>query len=309
MRSWSIAWLVFASLPLIGQSWRPPAGTRPALRRPGAESILPGGRMVAPLGRQFSTGPGPWGLAISPNGKTVVTSDGGPNKYSLSVLLNEKDGWRGVTHTAVKRGDKEKEAEDDFYSVFMGLTFEDDKDIFASEGNSGNVRILGAQSGHTKHVFKLNTGNFRDSYSGDLVFDRPRGILYVVDQANFRVVGLDVKKRRIISSTRVGRLPFAIGLSPDRKHVWVTNLGMFEYSAVPGADKRNARETGLPFPAFGFPSNEALVGVRRPNGKGEMVDVPGLGDLNVKESNSVTVINSGSASSCSASTCIEMREG
>ena len=295
MSTRQIAWLVLlaisASSSLLGQSWRPPAGTRPALRRPGAESILPGGRMIAPLGRQFSTGPGPWGLAISPNGKTVVTSDSGPNKYSLSVLLSEKEGWRGVTHTAIKRGEKEKEADDDFYSVFMGLTFDDDKELFASEGNSGNVRMLNAQNGHTKHVFKLNANNYRDSYSGDVVYDRPRGVLYVVDQANFRVVALDVKKRRILSSTRVGRLPFAIGLSPDHKHVWVTNLGMFEYMAIPGADKRNARETGLPFPAFGFPSTEALVGARRPNGKGDMVAVPGLGDVNVQEANSVTVIN------------------
>ena len=173
MSNRQIAWLVLlaisASSSLLGQSWRPPAGTRPALRRPGAESILPGGRMIAPLGRQFSTGPGPWGLAISPNGKTVVTSDSGPNKYSLSVLLSEKEGWRGVTHTAIKRGEKEKEADDDFYSVFMGLTFDDDKELFASEGNSGNVRMLNAQNGHTKHVFKLNANNYRDSYSGDVV--------------------------------------------------------------------------------------------------------------------------------------------
>ncbi len=294
MRTWFIVCLSLSGfwlVPLTAQNWRPPAGNRPVLRRPGAESILPGGRMIAPLGRQFSTGPGPWGLAISPNGKTVVTSDGGPNKYSLSVLLNEKEGWRGVTHTAIKKGEKEKETEDDFYSVFMGLTFDDDKDIFASEGNSGNVRLLNAQSGHTKHVFRLNYGNFKDSYSGDLVFDRTQGVLYVVDQANFRVVALDVRKRRILSSTRVGRLPFAIALSPNKKQVWVTNIGMFEYSPVPGAEKQNAVDSGLPFPAFGFPSNEATVGARRPNGKGDMVNVPGLGDPNVKESNSVTVIN------------------
>ncbi len=287
-------WLAIAGFvlaPLMAQNWRPPAGNRPALRRPGAESILPGGRIVAPLGRQFSTGPGPWGLAISPNGKTLVSSDGGPNKYSLSVLLNEKEGWRGITHTAIRKGDKEKETDDDFYSVFMGLAFEDEKDIFASEGNSGNVRLINAQTGRTKHIFRLNYGTYRDSYSGDLVYDRSLGILYVVDQANFRVVAIDVKKRRILSSTRVGRLPFAIALSPDRKQVWVTNIGMFEYLPIPGAGKQTARETGLEFPAFGFPSKEAMGGVRRPNANGEMVEVPGLGDPNVQEANSVTVIN------------------
>ena len=76
MRTRIPLWLSIAGYllaPLAAQNWRPPAGNRPVLRRPGAESILPGGRIIAPLGRQFSTGPGPWGLAISPNGKTLVS--------------------------------------------------------------------------------------------------------------------------------------------------------------------------------------------------------------------------------------------
>ena len=37
-----------------------PAGVRPAIRRPGAASILPGGRMIIPIGIQYVTGPGPF---------------------------------------------------------------------------------------------------------------------------------------------------------------------------------------------------------------------------------------------------------
>ncbi|MEN6532137.1 MAG: bifunctional YncE family protein/alkaline phosphatase family protein, partial [Bryobacteraceae bacterium] len=101
---------------------------------------------------------------------------------------------------------------------------------------------------------------------------------------------IDAGQQRFITSVRVGRLPFAITVAPDGKRVYVTNVGMFEYKPIPGADRSRARETGLPFPAFGFPSPESAKGVRRETALGP-VEVPGLGDPNVSESNSVCVIN------------------
>src|SRR5207237_2325805 len=100
-------------------------------------------------------------------------------------------------------------------------------------------------------------------YSGDLALDAERNILYVVDQANFRVAVVDVRSRQVTASLRVGRLPFALALSPDRKRLYVTNFGMFEYQALPGVDRKHAKATGLPFPAFGFPSPEAIAGLER----------------------------------------------
>lgn len=65
---------------------------------------------------------------------------------------------------------------------------------------------------------------------------------------------------------------------------------MFEYKPVPGVDVHDVRNTGLPFPAFGFPSADALSGARRQTGKGP-VDVPGLGDPNVQEANSLAIVD------------------
>ena len=63
---------------LAAADYTTPAGTRPARRSPGAESVLPGGRFLTPTGRQFPTGPGPFGIAVNSAGDIVVTSDGGP---------------------------------------------------------------------------------------------------------------------------------------------------------------------------------------------------------------------------------------
>jgi len=276
---------------MLAADFRPPAGTRSVVKRPGGESIIPGGRSTAPLGRQFQTGPGPWGLAISPNGKRVVSADGGPRGFSLTLLDRRGDGWRVEHREATSKKDSAPANEDEFRSIFMGLAFETNDDIYASEGNSGQVRLLDMTTGKRKQLYDLNSGGFSDSYTGDIAHDAQRHLLYVVDQANFRVAVIDTRKQRIIANVRTGRLPFSITLSPNGRRAYVTNIGMFEYSPVPGASKQDARATGLPFAAFGFPSKESEQGADRVNASGQTVRIPGLGDPNVKESNSLTVID------------------
>jgi len=178
---------------------------------------------------------------------------------------------------------------DDWRSVFMGLAFDRDRGIYASEGNSGRVSLLG-WDGERRRTFSLDQGGYDDSYTGDIAMDSERGILYVIDQANFRVAAVDVRTRQVTGSVRVGRLPFALTLSPDRKRLYVTNIGMFQYQAIPGADPKQARATGLTFPAFGFPSAEAVAGAERATERGA-VKVPGLGDPNLREANSLAVVD------------------
>jgi YVTN family beta-propeller protein len=267
-----------------------PAGTRPAARRPGIESVLPGGRMVNPLGRGFATGPGTFGLAVSPDGKLAVTVDGGPDRYSLTVLDMSVEPWQTRRLAAKSRDDKSPDSDEEYRSVFMGVEFADPRRIYVSEGNSGRVRDMTLPSGKTNGLFQLNQGPWRDSYSGALCHDPERRVLYVVDQANFRVAVFDTRSRKLIASIQTGRLPFAMAMSPDRRRLYVTNVGMLDYKPVPGATKADARDSGLPFPAFGFPSEEAVKGARRETGRGP-VDVPGLGDPNTEVANSVSVID------------------
>ncbi len=284
-----LAFLVAASL--FGADYQAPAGVRPAQRRPGAASLLPGGRLISPAGRQFTTGPGSFGIAVSPSGKTVVTADGGPRMFSLTLLSQvAPNKWQ--TESIVPYKIEKGEYDDaDWLSVFMGVAFEDERSLFVSEGNTGVVRLIDARNGKKKQLFHLNQGDWRDSFSGDLAYDAKRELLYVLDQANFRLAIFDTRRRKLMSSLRVGRLPFAIALSPDGKRVYVTNTGMFEYRPISGAGTRETAATGLPFPAFGFPSQEAAQGMETKNRAGETVRVPGLGDPNAPEANSVAFVN------------------
>lgn len=287
---------LFLAIPLAAADYSAPAGIRPALRRPGAASILPGGRIISPLGHQYVTGPGPFGLAISASGKTLVSANSGPDRFSLTVLERQKSGaWEVRQLVAPKKkkpkaGEREEKDGDQWRSVFMGLAFANEHTAYASEGNSGRVRLVDLATGAAKKIYDVNRDGFADSFTSDLAFDAERGVVYVLDQANFRMVAIDVHKQRVLSSVRLGRLPFALALSPDKRKAYVTNIGMFEYKPVPGLDPHNLRETGLPFPAFGFPSVESRDGAQVETGKG-LVDVPGLGDPNVREANSLAVID------------------
>lgn len=284
--------LALFTLAVAAQDFRPPAGTNTARRRVGAESILPGGRMVEPLGRQFPTGSGAFGLAISPDGRFAVTADGGRRRFSLTILDMNASPW-ALRQLKARRGKEPAEPEnedDDWRSIFMGLAFEDNTRLFAAEGNSGRVRHVQIPTGRLLGSFDLNQGGFADSYSGDIAHDAARQLLYVVDQANFRVAVFHSRTRKLLGNVRVGRLPFKLALSPDQRTLYVTNIGMFQYSPLPGSDAKRARETGIPFPAFGFPSPEAEKGTRVQTPHGA-VDVPGLGDPNVPESNSLAVVD------------------
>ncbi len=177
----------------------------------------------------------------------------------------------------------------DWRSASMGVAFANEHSAFVSEGNSGKISILDWNAGR-RRVIDLNQGDYEDSYSGDLAADPERNLLYVADQANFRIAVADAHSRQVIGSVRVGRLPFAVALSPDRHKLYVTNLGMLDYKMIPGGDPKQPKPTGLPFPAFGFPSAESLAGTERQSERGA-VKVPGVGDPNTNESNSVAVVD------------------
>lgn len=287
------AWRQFLALLISGttlaaQFFSAPAGIRPALRRAGS-SILPGGRIIAPLGDQYPTGAGPFGLLVGPSSRTVITSNGGPGPNSFTVFDHDRSGHWSEQQLVAHSPDGQEAFGQDWRGLSMGLAYVNDHAVWASEGNSGRVSLFDWVAARRRTI-DLNQGDFKDSYSGDLALDAERNILYVADQANFRVAVVDLKTRMVSASVRVGRLPFAMALSPDRKKLYVTNVGMFEYRLIPGADPAQPRTTGLPFPAFGFPSSEAVSGAVRQTEKGP-VQVPGLGDPNVSESNSLCVVD------------------
>ena len=249
----------------------------------GNVTILPGGRALKPMGSSIDVGPGAMGLAISPRGLIGVAATGF-ERFGITVLEPAKDKWQEQLIWAIPPdavdGSGDKKA-DRWTSTSYGIAFDSEKSIWISEGETGKVRLVDVSNGARRRVVSINAGDWHNSYTADLAIDPVRHILYVLDQANYRMVLIDTVKDVVLSSVNTGRMPFTITLSPDRNTAWVANVGMFRYSILPG---------GIPFPAFGFPSLESVAGAVRDSLTGSVKVAP-VGDPNDRESNSVCGIN------------------
>src|SRR5713226_7077729 len=104
---YTILFCTYCRLVLSAQSFSGPAGLRPAHRH-NDMATLPGGRVIAPLGEQHITGAGPFGLAVSASGKTILSANTGPGRNSLSILQYDKGYWQ-VNHWAARTRDNDAE--------------------------------------------------------------------------------------------------------------------------------------------------------------------------------------------------------
>jgi YVTN family beta-propeller protein len=269
-----------------------PAGRLPVKIDPRGTTVLPNGRLITPFGKQVKVAPHPYGLALSPDGKTLVTVNSGTHPFSASIVTDIFGLAPQVTQ--IPPGFKSSDADPE--SVFLGAAIaRDNRTLYLSEGNNGKVGIFDLVTPQRLGSLSLD-GEFQSktyshSLSGELLLSHDGKVLFVLDLAHFRLVVFDTNTKQVIASIAVGRMPFGLALSPDGKRVYVSNVGTFSYALVPGYDAKHARDTGLAFPAFGYPSKEAEEGAAV-----EGKQMAGLGDPNVPESNSLYVIDVGNPS-------------
>lgn len=199
------------------QRYLPPAGDRAARTGIGV-SILPGGRILAPSGEQYVTGAEPLLLAVAANGKMIVTV----NVHPPSLTVFEYDrGWAtrqlpaGWSRPDEPTGDA---SDSRSWMVSGGVALSGSRSVFVSEGSTGRVSLIDLDSGERRHAIDLEEG----STSGDIVLDPGRNILYVADAAHSRVVVVDTRSRRSLTSVALQGVPGLMRLAPDRQRLYVT---------------------------------------------------------------------------------------
>jgi YVTN family beta-propeller protein len=260
-----------------------PAGERYCEISESGSTVIPNGRLITPSGKQITVAPHPFGLTISPDGKTIVTSNSGTGPFSISIINDYNTSSPLVKQ--IPEGVKPDKGL--LESVFMGLAIApDNRTIYVAGGQENKIHIFDLQTGKKLGQIdcrkSFDTTDYNDGYIGDMVMSKDGTRLYAVDQIGFRLIIADTKTKQVIKNVKTGRYPFGVGLSPDDKTVFVANVGMFEYSYIKTLDKNRLKETSLAYPASAFNSKEMKEGI-----KNDTLEVAGLGDPNSPESFSV----------------------
>lgn len=246
-------------------------------------TIIPNGRIIRPLGITHQIAPHPYGLALSHDGRTAITSNSGTIPFSISIL-------RQVTSSEIDIQQVPEGAKNDeglLEAVFMGVAFTpDDSLVYIGGGQSNKIFIMEVSTG--KKVGEISCGvNANDhGYIGDLRLTRDGKTLYAVDQIGFTLLKVDTKTKKVVHRIAVGRYPFGLVFSPDERNLYVANVGAFEYSSIQSLDPDDLKGTAPDYPVYAYNSETSKQGI-----DSDTLKVAPLGDVNVPESFSVWTVS------------------
>jgi YVTN family beta-propeller protein len=260
-----------------------PAGDRYAKIDRNGETVLPNGRILTPIGKQIRVAPHPFGLTLSPDGKTIITANSGVGPFSISIISDYNSASPIIKQIPETLTPEKGLLE----ATFMGLAISPDNEkVFVAGGQQNRIYVFDLKT--HKKLAEINCNksfdgtDYSDGYIGDMVLSNDGSKLYAVDQIGFRMMVIDTKSNQVIHNVKTGRYPFGVSLSPDNKTVYVANVGMFEYSYIKSLDKKKLIETAAKYPTSSYGSKEMKEGV-----KNDSIEFAGLGDPNAPESFSV----------------------
>ncbi len=259
-----------------------PAGERPA----GADNvhptnaILPNGRIAAPSGASVFVGTTPLGMALSPDGRYVVVTNGDdrtgglpiPNiepppaiGYSLAVVDAQTMGLVSVYH-----GDG---------TFFMGIAAtRDPRDpgrtlVLASDGGAGVVRVFSLESGGQLtpegQTIALPSNGLGHAFPAGIAVSPSGRLAYVADNLGGTIDVIDVAARTGVRTLPAGTGPFDV--AADAGHVLSSAAGLATYHAL----AEPAKAPQFAAPAFDA-QRSSTVSVVNLAGNGDAAGDPAL---------------------------------
>ncbi len=267
-------------------------------------SVIPSGRLLTPAGDFIRITNDPFGMAISPDGKTAVTLHNGVFTI-INIATLKATRVPGYNHTinsplahgplagsnAIKT-DSAKIIETALPAgSFLGVAFApDSKIVYLSGGDNGAVIIYDIEGlqriGSISLNGKINGQDFEDSFTSDLLLDAPNNELLILDRGNFRMVRYSLANKQITASIPVGRQPFGLALSADKETALVANVGTYSYPLITGANKNNYDSLMISHHPYGDNTKESVNGTVVEGRK-----IPGVGSPNAPDAMSVFTID------------------
>src|SRR5665647_248638 len=245
------------------------------------KSVLASGRYVTPAGETIQITHDPFGMTISPDGKKTVTIHNGV----FTIIDNET-----LTNTRVPSYDG-KIVSPFSKGSFLGVAFSpDSKKVYLSGGDNGAVIVYDIEKMQRLDSISLNgkvdSVDYEDSFTSDLLLNENNNELLVLDRGNFRLVRINLETKKITASIKTGRQPFGLSLSPDKKMAFVANVGMYDYPLLPDLTPKNYNSLLIPIQPYGNNTKESIEGYTWKGRK-----IPGVGSPLAPEAMSVYTID------------------
>ncbi|HEY8658154.1 MAG TPA: bifunctional YncE family protein/alkaline phosphatase family protein [Hanamia sp.] len=245
------------------------------------KSVLASGRYVTPAGETIQITHDPFGMAVSPGGKKTVTIHNG----IFTIIDNET-----LANTRVPSYDGSIVSPFSKGS-FLGVAFSpDSKKVYLSGGDNGAVIVYDIEKMQRLDSISLNgkvdSVDYEDSFTSDLLLNETNNELLVLDRGNFRLVRINLDTKKITASIKTGRQPFGLSLSPDKKMAFVANVGMYDYPLLPDLTPKNYNSLLIPIQPYGNNTKESIEGYTWKGRK-----IPGVGSPLAPEAMSVYTID------------------
>ena len=244
-------------------------------------SVLPSGRLVTPAGQTIRITHDPFGMDISADGRKAITLHNG-----VFTVIDLKK------MQATRVPDYDEKIKSPFSNgSFLGVAVANDhRTAYLSGGDNGAVIVYDIETFQKKDSISLNGmfngKQYEQSFTSDLTLNENNNELLVLDRAHFRMVRIDIKTKKIKASIPVGRQPFGIALTPDKKKALVANVGVYSYPLIEGATKKNYDSLLIPYHPYGDNTKESIEGAVIAGKK-----IPGVGSPNSPEAMSVFVVD------------------
>lgn len=227
--------------------------------------VLPNGRIVKPEGESIQVGTNPLGVALTPDGKYLITSNDDEREsgfssykseinrggYSLSVV--DTASLKVVSHLSTGR-----------FFIGLQVTGKGPYTVWASGGPDNDVKMMqiseqglikagpisipirprtpanqGFVSNYASDFKPVPTGfasaEIHTTFPAGLALSPNGKFLYVACNGDNRLAVIDTEKaignpaRAVVASVEVGYFPYAVSVSPDGSEVAVSNWGVTEY--------------------------------------------------------------------------------
>ena len=245
------------------------------------KSVLASGRYVTPAGKTIQITHDPFGMTISPDGKKTVTIHNGV----FTIINNET-----LANTRVPSYDRSI-ASPFSKGSFLGVAFSpDSKKVYLSGGDNGAVIVYDIEKLQRIDSISLNgkvdSVDYEDSFTSDLLLNEDNHELLVLDRGNFRMVRINLDTKKITASIKTGRQPFGLSISPDKKIAFVANVGMYDYPLLPDLTPTNYDSLLIPIQPYGNDTKESIEGYTWKGRK-----IPGVGSPLAPEAMSVYTID------------------